>query len=234
MLLSPITLKNYAGTCGPKIPEIFKEMLEGRAVSERQFYLANNITPYLDSKKKSYIHLVDGGVADNLGLRAILDRVIARGSVWESMEGTRNENVRKVVLIVVNAETQPDTKWDRVAGIPPFGAILSSYSSIAIERYNQETIALLKESVKAWEDEIRTQRCKGGVFSTEPGSCGDIRFYVVEVKFDALRDETERMYFKRLPTSFKLDPEEVDKLRDVAKRLLNQSEVFQQLLRDLR
>jgi len=234
MLLSPITLKNYAGTCGSEIPEIFKEMLEGRAVSERQFYLANNITPYLDSKKKSYIHLVDGGVADNLGLRAILDRVIARGSVWESMEGTRNENVRKVVLIVVNAESQPDTKWDRVAGIPPFGAILSSYSSIAIERYNQETIALLKESVKAWEDEIRTQRCKGGVFSTEPGSCGDIRFYVVEVKFDALRDEKERMYFKRLPTSFKLDPEEVDKLRDVAKRLLNHCEVFQGLLRDLR
>jgi NTE family protein len=92
----------------------------------------------------------------------------------------------------------------------------------------------LKESVKSWADEIRTQRCKGGVFSTEPGSCGDIQFYVVEVKFDALRDETERMYFKRLPTSFKLDPEEVDKLRDVAKRLLNQSEAFQQLVRDLR
>jgi len=234
MLLSPITLKNYAGTCGSEIPEIFEEMLEDRAVSERQFYLANNIAPFLDSKKKSYIHLIDGGVADNLGLRAILDRVIARGNIWESIKGTRNENVRKVVLIVVNAETQPDTKWDRVAGIPPFGAILSSYSSIAIERYNQETLALLKESVKSWADEIRTQRCKGGVLSTEPGSCGDIQFYVVEVKFDTLRDETERMYFKRLPTSFKLDPEEVDKLRDVAKRLLNQSEEFQQLLEDLR
>jgi NTE family protein len=234
ILLSPITLKNYAGTCGSKIPERFKEMLEGRAVSERQFYLANNIAPFLDSQKKSYIHLVDGGVSDNLGLRAILDRVIARGSVWESIKGTPVENVRKVAIIVVNAETQPDTKWDRVAGIPPFGAMVSSYSSIGIERYNQETIALLKESVKAWADEIRTQRCKAGVFSTEPGSCGDIQFYVVEVKFDALKDETERMYFKRLPTSFKLDPEEVDKLRDVAKRLLNQSEAFQQLLRELR
>ncbi len=234
MLLSPITLKNYAGTCGFQVPEGFEEMLKGRGISERQFYLANNITPYLDSKKKSYIHLVDGGVSDNLGLRAILDRVIFRGSVWESIRGTPVENVRKLVLIVVNAETEPDTKWDRVAGIPPFGAMLSSYSSIAIERYNQETIALLKESVKSWADEIRTQRCEGGVLSTEPGSCGDIQFYVVQVKFDALRDETERMYFKRLPTSFKLDPEEVDKLRDVAKRLLNQSEAFQQLLGDLR
>jgi NTE family protein len=57
---------------------------------------------------------------------------------------------------------------------------------------------------------------------------------VVEVKFDALRDEAERMYFKRLPTSFKLKPEQVDKLRDVAHRILTESEEFQRLLRDLK
>jgi NTE family protein len=57
---------------------------------------------------------------------------------------------------------------------------------------------------------------------------------VVEVKFDALKDETERKYFKGLPTSFKLSPEEVDKLREVVQRILVQSEEFQRLLRDLR
>jgi NTE family protein len=234
MVLSPITLRNYAGTCGYKIPERFEEMLKGRTVSERQFYLANNLSVYLDSEKKRYIHLIDGGVADNLGLRALLDRVMMQGSVWESIKGTPLEKVRKVVLIVVNAETEPDKKWDRIERIPPFGAMASAYSSIAIERYNEETLALLKESVKSWADEIKTKRCQGGVVSSEPGSCGDINFYVIEVKFDALRDETERMYFKRLPTSFKLDPEQVEKLRDVAHRLLVQSEEFQRLLGDLR
>jgi len=38
------------------------------------------------------------------------------------------------------------------------------------------------------------------------------------------------MYFKRLPTAFKLAPEQVDKLRDVAHRLLVNSEEFQRLL----
>ncbi len=234
MLLSPITLRNYAGTCGFKIPERFEEILKDRTTSERQFYLANNIAPFLDSQKKPYIHLVDGGVADNLGLRAVLDRVIGRGSVWEVIKGTPRENVNKVVFIVVNAETQPDTKWDRSEGIPPIGAMMSAYSSIGIERYNQETIALLKESVKSWADEVRSQRCKGGTVSTAPGSCGDIQFYVIDVRFDELKDETERMYFKRLPTAFKLTPEQVDKLRDVAHRLLVGSEEFQKLLGDLR
>jgi len=234
MLLSPITVRNYAGTCGFKIPERFEGILKDRTTSERLFYLANNIAPFLDSQKKPYIHLVDGGVADNLGLRAALDRVIARGSVWELIKGTPREKTNKVVFMVVNAETQPDTKWDRVEGIPPLGAMMSAYSSIGIERYNEETIALLKESVKSWADEIKAQRCKGEAVSTAPGSCGDIQFYVVEVKFDALKDETERMYFKRLPTAFKLAPEKVDKLRDVAHRLLVDSEEYQKLLRELR
>jgi hypothetical protein len=37
----------------------------------------------------------------------------------------------------------------------------------------------------------------------------------------------------KLPTSFRLKPEEVDKLRDAARRLLRKSEGFQKLLRDL-
>ena len=234
MLLSPITMRNYAGTCDFKIPEGFEETFKRQTVSERQLFLANNIVPFFDSQKKPYIHLVDGGVADNLGLRAILDRVLLRGSIWETIKGTPMENVHKVVLIVVNAETQPDTKWDRSEGIPTLGAMMSAYSSIAIERYNQETIALIKESARSWTEEIKAQRCEGEPVSPTPGSCGDIQFYVVEVKFDALRDETERMYFKRLPTSFKLNPEQVDKLRDVAHRILVESEEFQRLLGDLR
>ena len=234
MLLSPITLRNYAGTCGFKVPERFEEILRVRSISERQLFLANNIAPILDSQKKPYIHLVDGGVADNLGLRAVLDRVIAGGSVVKTFEGTPVQNAHKVAFLVVNAETQPDTKWDRSEGIPLLGAMMSAYFSISIERYNEETIALLKESVKTWEDEIKAQRCKGGTLSTAPGSCGDIRFYVVEVKFDALKDETERMHFKRLPTAFKLPSEQVDKLRDVARRILVESEEFKRLLGDLR
>jgi len=209
-------------------------MLKGRTIAERQFYLANNLAVLLDAEKKPYIHLIDGGVADNLGLRAILDRVILRGSVWLTIKGTPRENAHKVAIIVVNAETETDSKWDRFETIPPFGAMFSSYSSIAIERYNQETLALLKESVNSWAAEIRTQRCKGSKISTEPGSCGDIKFYVVEVKFDALQDEAERRYFKRLPTSFKLSDEEVDKLREVARRILDESDEFQRLLQDLK
>ncbi len=234
MALTPITLRNYAGTCGFKDTEELQKALESRGIPERGFFLHNDITPFLDREKKPYIHLVDGGVADNLGLKAVLDQLIVRGNVWGMVKGTPMEKVRKVVFIVVNAETEPDAKWDRTERVPTFGVMLASYSSIAIDRTNEGTLALLKESAGSWAEEIRTQRCKGTVVSTSPGGCGDIQFYVVEVKFDAFRDATERMHFKRLPTALKLPPEEVDRTRDAARRLLAESGEFQRLLLDLK
>jgi NTE family protein len=75
--------------------------------------------------------------------------------------------------------------------------------------------------------------CPAGQISTEPGSCGDITFYLAEVRFQDLEDPEERSYLNKLPTSFRLKPKEVDKLRDAARRLLRKSEDFQRLLRDL-
>jgi NTE family protein len=234
MALTPVTLRNYSGTCGSKTPERFEKVSGSPDISEWGFYLHNDIAPFLDREKKPYIHLVDGGVGDNLGLKAVLDRVIAKGGVWGTIKGTPREKVRRVVFIVVNAETEPDPKWDRTERVPTFGVMLASYSSIAIDRYNEETMALLRESAGSWANEIKIQRCRGEGVSTSPGDCGDIQFHIVEVKFDALKDEAERIHFKRLPTALKLSPEEVDRSRDAAHRLLVESGEFQRLLLDLK
>jgi len=234
MVLSPITLRSYAGKCGFIMPkEVEAAMKPPRDVSSRRIDLANNLMPFLDSEKKPYIHLVDGGVADNLGLRAVLERVALSGSPWNSLKRAKMENVRKIVFVVVNAETEIDDKWDRTEKIPPFGAMLNSYSSIAIERYNMETVALLRESFPRWAEEIQRGRCGSKPISREPGSCGDIEFYLVQVNFNALDDEAEQSQLKRMPTSFTLKPEQVDMLRHAARRILDKSEEFQRLVQDL-
>ena len=233
ILLTPITLRNYANSCGFRMPEELDKILKEQDVTKRQFHHINNLRPYLDAERNRYIHLVDGGVADNLGVRAALDRVLALGDVWKTLKYTRHENVRQVIFIIVNAETAISKEWQLFGKPPPFGAMLQSYSSIAITRYNFETVMLLRENFARWTDEIQKNRCGSAPINTEPGACGDIEFYLIEVKFDALKDEDERTYFKSLPTSFKLASQEVDKLREVARQLLRESEEFQRLLGDL-
>lgn len=234
IVLSPITLRNYAGSCQYEMPEVLRKAVEARSLPDRQFDLANNILPFLDAEKKPYLHLVDGGVSDNLGIRTMIERIAMLGDAWNTVKASNLADIQKVVLIMVNAETQIDTKWDRQEAIPPFAAMLDSYSSVSISRYNIETVALLKESLPRWAGEIRRGRCAGREVSSKPGECGDIKFYVIEVKFDAIKDAAERSYFRLLPTSFKLTADEVDKLREAARRLLMESGDFKRLLRDLK
>jgi NTE family protein len=234
LVLTPVTLRNYAGECGFQMPKVLEEAMKPpRDIGSRRFDLANNMIPFLDSKKKPYIHLVDGGVADNLGLRAALERVTIMGSPWATLRYARMEKVNKIVFVLVNAETEVSDKWDRVEEVPPLAAALESYSSIAIERYNEETVALLRESFPRWKEEIQRGRCGSKSISDKPGGCGDMEFYLVQVRFDALDDAAERSYLKQLPTSFALEPEEVDKLRDAARRILGDSREFKRLVQDL-
>jgi NTE family protein len=229
-VLTPITLKNYAGSCGFVLPTL--SGTESRSFRQRE--MREHVELVMDAKKKAYFHLIDGGVADNLGLRSLEESIDAVGNFWTAMKLTGREKVRKIVLIVVNAESKTESQWDAAEFMPPLSAMLSNYSTIAIVRYNRETMAVLQESFGRWADQIREGRCPPGQISTEPGSCGDIEFYLVDVRFRNLEDRAEGDYLAGLPTAFRLSPEEVDRLKAAARTLLTESDDFQKFLRDLK
>jgi NTE family protein len=173
-------------------------------------------------------------VSDNLGLRAYISRALALGGFVEAFKPFGVERARKVVFIVVNAAREETRKYYLSESSPPFGAVASSYLLTSMAHRDADTLFLLGESLRPWTEDVQRQRCGNGPVSTEPGACGDIRFYLIEVKFDALKDETERDYLGKLPTSFSLPSEAVDNLRDAARRILAESEEFQRLLRELK
>lgn len=228
-VLTPITVKNYAGSCGFILPTM-------RGTESRNFRvreMREHMELVLDVKKKPYFHLIDGGVADNLGLRSLEETVDAMGNFWTAMKVTGREKVRKIVLIVVNAESKTESQWDKAEVVPPLSAILGNYSTIAIVRYNRETMAVLQESFGRWIDQIREGRCPPGQISTEPGSCGDIEFYLVDIRFRNLENEAEADYLAGLPTTFRLSPEEVDRLKAAGRKILTESDDYRKFLRDL-
>jgi NTE family protein len=225
-VLTPITMKNYAGSCGYVLPPMY----ETSSPSYRLREMRENITVLQDSKEKPYFHLIDGGVADNLGLRAVEEAIDSVGNIWTILQLAGREKVRKLAFIVVNAETKIESSWDKMEIVPPLSAMLTNYSSIAITRYNRETMAVLQESFTRWASQIRAGRCPPGQISTEPGSCGDIEFYLVDVSFSNLKDKVERDWMAKLPTSFRLSGEQVDRLRAGARKVLSESDEFKRLL----
>jgi NTE family protein len=241
VLLSPVTLRNYAGSCNYQTPKWIPEALEKRKESSRRFHLAVYASSYIDAEKRPYIHLLDGGLADNLGLRVVMDQVILMGGLWSMLQEMGLEDTTKVVFIVSNAGTGLNIRNDQREKAPGIIQVLKSTTSAPIGRNTFETMELLRENLKKWTEEVRVLRC--GTYShlesmaattSKAGECKDFDSYLVEVKFNDLKDESERAEMKSLPTSFKLSPEAVDRLRGSARRILAQSEEFQRLLRDLR
>ncbi|MDH3690395.1 MAG: patatin-like phospholipase family protein [Gammaproteobacteria bacterium] len=229
--LGSITLRNHAGNCNFETPVWITQALSKRQTHTSEYQQANRIASYLDSDERPFIHLLDGGLSDNLGVRAILDQIIVLGGIVESLRGVGMGQIRKIVVIIVNAETASEKDLDLLERLPLL-AQLKTASRVPINRYNYETISLLNKQLAQWRDEIVEARCvhKQSASGSGTDACADVDTYLIEVSFDALEDKSEQQYFKQLPTSFKLSDEEVDKLRDAAARILAESEEFNRLL----
>ena len=74
--LSPMTLRNYSGSC--PAPDLKTDDYASNDYRVR--LLRASQRSYLDASTRPFIHLVDGGLADNLGLRALLDRTQRQGT----------------------------------------------------------------------------------------------------------------------------------------------------------
>ncbi len=227
VVFSPITLTNYAGSCGFDEPQWITRALTDRQHSVRRYALASDLRTYLDSRRRKYVHLLDGGLSDNLGLRFMLDR-LTLSDPGEMIDTFQRSNLRRLVQIVVNAQARHDfPELDRYAEVPTLRAIAFSVANTT-DRYNVETLAFARSSMQAIAQAVAQRQAQ-----QNPENKADVEALLIEISFEDLDDPEERAYFNALPTNFNLPPEAIDRLREVGARLLRNSPDFQRLLRDL-
>jgi NTE family protein len=233
ILFSEVTLRNYTGTCGRALPEWARQVIERRDRSARDYQLAERARSYLDGQKRPYIHLLDGGLSDNLGIRPILDLVSIWGGAWNALKALGREETHRLVFIVVNAQTAISDEAIGQLEEVPFANSLKSAASVPLNSYSFETMSLIRDLMITWDEDITVGRCwelaRDGRDQT---GCYDMDHVLVEVSFDQIPDEVERERLERLPTSLRLPAESVDELRRAAADILGRSEEFQKILRD--
>lgn len=232
ILFSPITLTNRAGECGWEQPAWKRKALESLERTSRLYNLASNMAALEDREERPYLHLFDGGLADNLGLRAMLDGVLRYDGINEALAALGMEKTRRVVIILVNAETALDVESSRQLQTPTFTASLSAATSVPLVRYSFETVALLKDRLEQWEQESWEATCGPDSRAREDrdGDCTGVDFHFIEVNFSEHPDPEERDYLKRLPTSFVLTDEAVDRLIAAGRHILRNDSEYQRLI----
>jgi hypothetical protein len=92
--------------------------------------------------------------------------------------------------------------------------------SVTFNRYSFETMNLMRQRVKRWENEVRTTRCETSIAIPH---CDKFDVDLVELSFDKVRDDEEREYLDRVPTTFTLSQEQISRVRRAAHLLVDES-----------
>ena len=235
VVLSPVTFNNYAGSCGFRVPEwatVQSTQAAGRRPVRMQERL-RELALVQDSARRPFLHVVDGGVSDNLGLRTILEGLETLEMSERFRSALNFRGFRRVVVIVVNAQSGPHIDWDRSETPPGSVAILLQAVGVPIDRYSYESLEHLRDTVERWNQARELEAMRARLFGKPGGDAVELKLYAIDVRFDAIADPAERDYLKALPTSFALPPEDVDRLRASAGRLLRESPAYRELVRDL-
>jgi NTE family protein len=241
VVLSPVTINNYGGTCNYTVPpwvQLFTRSANPPRPAARAIRELKEAETYTDSANRPYIHLVDGGVADNVGMRGVLDALQFLEALHGAGLPTPLDQVRRIIVFVVNSLSSPPTKWDESESPPGTVDILLKATGVPIDHYSYEAVELLKDISARWES-MRDVRAMAGCSTNKDSPiCTAVRvpqaeIYAIDVSFAALPDAKERAFLNQQPTSFVLTPEAVDRLRAAAGTIIMASPEFQRLLKDV-
>lgn len=240
VVLSPVTLNNYGGTCKltpPAWVEPFLDVAEPPRPAARAFRTLENTKALADGKNRPYLHLVDGGVSDNLGVRGVLDALQIMQALHLSGRPTPLDHARRIVVIVVNSLSVPPTDWDKREQPPGSIMTMLKAAGTPIDQNSFENVEQLKDMAHEWRTMRFLAKSAAMASNTDPAVAETVRvpdaeLYAIDVSFAKLEDKAEFEYLNSQPTSFVLKPEAVDRLRAAAGKIIASSPEFKRLLKD--
>jgi len=240
VVLSPLTINVYGGSCGYRLPPWTELFLDSPTPPRPAARVLKRLQEMqgLATPGEPYLHLVDGGVSDNLGVRGVLDVLQLLEALHDAGRRTPLDHVKRIVVVVVNSLSVPSTDWDQHEDPPGSIPILIKAAGVPIDRYSGEQVEELRDIEARWKmlrqvrDSIAFDKDKDPAL-TVIRNVPNAELYVINVSFAALKDEAERDYLNQLPTSFVLPDEAVDRLRGAAAKIILDSPDFQRLLKDV-
>jgi NTE family protein len=219
VLFKPVVVENYP-ECGEEYPDWLKETQTRAASDEQLSMFVDGVEKYIDRDKHRYAHFVDGGITDNLGLRAIYEVTQVSGGGAAFMEKHQRQPPRRLVVIAVDASTESDTDMYRSNKTPSIKETVSAMTDVQLHRYNAATIELMRNYINSWAQEMSTPETP-------------VTPYFILLNFEDIQDPEQLEYFNQIPTSFHLEDEQVDRLIEVGGELLRDNPEFRRLLSDL-
>ena len=222
LIFSPITLNNHAGFCHAESKKAFLMQTQpgNRLLLNNFNAMQKRLARYQDSVEQPYLHLVDGGLTDNLGLASLLDMSNLL-SVRKLYAELKKSALRHVVVVSVNAQNERTSHIDKSADVPGVREVVDTVINVPIDKATESTVQYSQKFANQWNAYAKRQRD------------AKIKVYFVNVSLKDLPEGQLKKDVLNIGTSFYLPESDVDKLREAAKILLMQSKEYHAALKAL-
>ncbi|MCW8949409.1 MAG: patatin-like phospholipase family protein [Sedimenticola sp.] len=227
LIFTPIILNNRAGSCNYPTPTWIQQGLAEKTVNPRRHRLARSWDLYLHQAEHPYIHLLDGGLSDNLGLRAIMDQVIIHDGLVNTLKSQALGGIQRIVLIKIDAAASLPTEWEKAPDHPPQSVILNAASTTPLRNYNFETKDYLHSQMSTW-----LQQNDDSPDCQDTSSC-QLELFFIDINLEDATEQLNGMALSTIPTDFNLPENGAEKLIQAGQRLLVQHPEFRRLKRRL-
>lgn len=215
IMFAPVVLKNYSNECDPRQSPTIRAILDMNDKDPRAAELKNRLNRFLDHEHYPYVHLIDGGVADNLGARAMTERLEAyQGGLARMMA---NQKPKNIVMITVDAEVEAVHSVDESSDKPSLGDYIDAFANVQFKLFNNETRILLDDRLVSLKARLESEGHK-------------INLYQIPVTFSSVAGKSLKDHLNSLPTSLELEPSDVDLLTRTGGDLLRQSKAYRAFL----
>jgi NTE family protein len=224
VLFTPITLTSYSAQCGGREPAWVKAADVGGRLS-RQHNLAEMARLYLDPAKTRYVHLMDGGIADNLAMRFMIETALAYGDNVDRIRAVGGGHIRRIILISADGESSRDSSWPQERTVSGLGQIFSAVSGAQIDSYNFETLILANSELERAVALLKKLRCaEAPVIDGYP--CDDVQGFFEHLSLSDIPDPAEREKLQHIPTGLTIPDADDDQLVAAGERQVRESNVL--------
>jgi NTE family protein len=220
VLFEPVVVENYSGCAGGMPPWLVAAKARDRGDEYLSMVVQDDLA-YRNKVRYRFAQFVDGGITDNLGLRALLDAVELAGGAEKYLRTLGIAAPRRIAIISVNAAAGTPGGIGESNRAPTFEQTMNAVTNVQLDRYNVATLQQTQQSLDRWARELSTPERPVGS-------------YFIRLSFEDVPDVPLRRFLNDIPTSFVLDKEQVARLIATGRELLRHNADYQRLLAGLR
>lgn len=236
MAFRPIVVKLPEGECPVPMPDLVDAAKRDRTSPALLRETASAFRAYRDPSRMKYLHLTDGGVADNFGLSSLVTIRRAAGKPYGPYSARDAVKIRRMVFLLVNAEPNSSGAWAERPEGPNAVQLVEALLSAGINAPKRAASDAFGSVLSEWQRDLIAWRCEltpeeaRSLGAGEDWNCRDVQFRFDTISFaDLPPDQYERL--GAAATAVSLPRDLVDDLISGGRRAILTNELVHTLTR---